>query len=24
MIVDAFEKPEKVYQQKQLKPKDSF
>ena len=24
MIVDVFEKPEKVYQQKQLKPKDSF
>jgi len=24
MIVDAFEKPEKVYNQKQLKPKDSF
>ena len=24
MIVDAFEKPEKVYQEKQLKPKDSF
>jgi len=24
MIVDAFEKPEKVYQQKQLKPEDSF